>query len=90
MSIGFQGITDLSKSEESLAGNFDRYRRDWKANARIDSMWSVEARGHLLSCSLPSDAWRSRAAISSFWSFNRSSGVMTGFSRGGGRTSTGR
>jgi hypothetical protein len=39
---------------------------------------------------LPSDAWRSRAAISSFWSFNRSSGVMTGFSRCGGRSSTGR
>jgi 2-polyprenyl-3-methyl-5-hydroxy-6-metoxy-1,4-benzoquinol methylase len=31
----------LSKSEESLSGNFDRYRRDWEANARIDSMWSV-------------------------------------------------
>ena len=30
-------------------------------------------------------AWRSRAAISSFCSFDRSSGVMAGFSRFGGR-----
>jgi hypothetical protein len=35
-------------------------------------------------------SWRLRAAINSFWSFDRSSDVVAGFSRAGGRTSTGR
>jgi hypothetical protein len=43
-------------------------------------------RRHWLCHQTPGD----RAAISSFWSFDRSSAVMAGFSRFGGRSSAGR